>query len=261
MPLAYVALGGNLGDVAETFLRAQSLLDETPGIRVLKVSRRYRTAPVGTESGAAYLNAAMALQTDLPPLGLLDQLQSIESACGRIRTTHWGPRTLDLDLLLYDELVLDHPRLRIPHPACWYRRFVLDPLAEIAGDVMHPGKRLQITALREQLLPRPLPIAVCGTSTARLNHLLEELAPRFPQVRLLATTPQNFTAAANPDAHPAITRPALILCLPTDDEAADSFAAFENLPPLPRLDLTEHGDIPTAIADVLTAALDAPVPQ
>jgi hypothetical protein len=104
---------------------------------------------------------------------LLARLLAVETELGRVRTTRWGPRTVDLDLLMFGNVVLDDgPALRVPHPACWYRRFVLDPLVEIAPDVVHPEKHLTIRDLRQRLLLRPLPVAVIA-GTDDLDFLAE----------------------------------------------------------------------------------------
>lgn len=137
-PNAWIALGSNLGDRRQHLDTALRRLADH-GIQVVRVSSYHETAPVGGPPGQdAYLNAAAALATDLDPQRLLDILQTIEQEAGRVRLEHWGPRTLDLDLLLYDERIIRTPTLEVPHPRMHERRFVLEPLAEIAPDVVHP---------------------------------------------------------------------------------------------------------------------------
>jgi 2-amino-4-hydroxy-6-hydroxymethyldihydropteridine diphosphokinase len=142
MNLAYVALGANLGDPASTVRAAFGALANLPESRVVHCSSLYRTAPVGLTDQPEFVNAVAALQTTLAPESLLDALLDIESRFGRIRAEKNGPRTLDLDLLLYNDQVVDLPRLTLPHPRLHLRAFVLYPLAEIAPDLVLPGRGL-----------------------------------------------------------------------------------------------------------------------
>ena len=140
MNLAYVALGANLGDPASTVRAAFGALANLPESRVVHCSSLYRTAPVGLTDQPEFVNAVAALETTLAPESLLDALLDIESRFGRIRAEKNGPRTLDLDLLLYNDQTLDLPRLTLPHPRLHLRAFVLYPLAEIAPDLALPGR-------------------------------------------------------------------------------------------------------------------------
>ncbi|MFN0199281.1 MAG: 2-amino-4-hydroxy-6-hydroxymethyldihydropteridine diphosphokinase [Planctomycetaceae bacterium] len=180
---AWIALGGNLGDVDSTIAQALQLLNDTPGIALLSSSTMHRTAPVGDNAGTPFGNAVAHLATDLEPLELLNRLQEIETQLGRVRTMRWGPRTLDLDLLLYGDEVIDHPRLQIPQPACWYRRFVLDPWVEIGAYVIHSVKRLTIGELRARLLVRPLSFTLVGGSLKQRDELLRTLNRQFPKIQ------------------------------------------------------------------------------
>jgi 2-amino-4-hydroxy-6-hydroxymethyldihydropteridine diphosphokinase len=136
---AYVALGSNLGDRAAQLTRALAALRATPGIEVAAVSSLFETEPVGGPPQGAYLNAAVALRTRLSPHALLARLHEIEAAAGRRRAAERdGPRTLDLDLLLYGEEKIDEPELALPHPRLHERAFVLEPLQEIAPQARHP---------------------------------------------------------------------------------------------------------------------------
>ena len=128
---AFVALGANLGDAAQTLRGAFKALDEVPGVRVVRGSSLYRTAPVES-TGPDYFNAVAEVSTSLTAPALLDALQAIEQQAGRERPYRNAPRTLDLDLLLYGGARIDSPRLTVPHPRMWARAFVLVPLAEIA---------------------------------------------------------------------------------------------------------------------------------
>lgn len=137
---AYVGLGSNLEQPEEQLLRALDELSRLPGTRLSASSGLYRNPPMGPVPQPDYVNAVAALETGLSPLELLDGLQAIEQAHGRVRIERWGPRTLDLDLLLYAERVIDEPRLQVPHPGLHERPFVLYPLAEIAPGLIIPGR-------------------------------------------------------------------------------------------------------------------------
>jgi pantoate--beta-alanine ligase len=139
MSQALLALGSNLGDRAAALDRAVELLRQVAEITVLRVSKWHETDPVGGPARqGAYLNGAALIETSLEPHALLRELQRIEAELGRIRSERWGPRTIDLDLLLYDALVLDTANLTIPHPRMSQRRFVLAPAAEIAPEMLDP---------------------------------------------------------------------------------------------------------------------------
>jgi 2-amino-4-hydroxy-6-hydroxymethyldihydropteridine diphosphokinase len=138
MPSVLIGLGSNLGDRAATLERALQQLGASSEIVVTRHSAWHETAPVGGPSQPAFLNGAATIETSLAPDALLDRLHGIEQSLGRLRHEHWGPRTLDLDMLLYDQLVLDTPRLVLPHPRMAFRRFVVEPAAEIVGDWVHP---------------------------------------------------------------------------------------------------------------------------
>ena len=136
MALAYIGLGSNLGDRAAHLHAALDRLGTYGTVEA--VSPFLETDPVGYAEQPRFLNAAVRLRTTLPPDDLLRGLLSIETALGRVRTVRWGPRTIDLDLLLYDDLVRDDPGLTVPHPRLHERRFVLEPLVAIAPDAVHP---------------------------------------------------------------------------------------------------------------------------
>ena len=141
MTRAYVGLGANLGDREGTLRRALDLLGEEPGIEVVALSELRETDPVGVVDQPPFLNGAAALDTSLSARGLLDALLSVELALGRVRDgTRWGPRTVDLDLLVYGDEVVDEPGLRIPHPRLHERRFALEPLADLDPALVVPGR-------------------------------------------------------------------------------------------------------------------------
>lgn len=137
---AFVALGANLGDPVAQILRALSELCRLPASRLLASSSLYRSRPVGGPAQPDYVNAVARLTTLLPPRELLRHCLAIEAHHGRRRDGRNTPRTLDLDLLLYDGLIMHEPGLTLPHPRMHERGFVLQPLAEIAPDVIIPGR-------------------------------------------------------------------------------------------------------------------------
>lgn len=136
---AYVGLGANIGDPSAQLRAALRSLDQLPGTRVIARSRLYRSPPWGLVEQPAFVNAVAALSTQLSASDLLAALLTIERAAGRERRERWGPRVLDLDLLLHDQSELDLPGLRLPHPQLHRRAFVLVPLAEIAPGLEIPG--------------------------------------------------------------------------------------------------------------------------
>ncbi|MCP1375532.1 2-amino-4-hydroxy-6-hydroxymethyldihydropteridine diphosphokinase [Dyella lutea] len=138
---AYVALGSNLGDSRATLVGAAEALAALPGSRLAGISRIYRTPPWGRRDQPDFLNAVVRLRTTLEPHDLLDALMAIERRFGRTRDgERWGPRTLDLDLLHVDGVVLDEPQLTLPHPRMGERAFVLLPLADLAPELELPGQ-------------------------------------------------------------------------------------------------------------------------
>lgn len=183
---ACISLGGNIGDVADTFRKALRQLENTPGIAHVEASSLYQSAPVGADAGSTFLNAAATLDTSLTPIELLRLLQQIENLHQRIRETHWGPRTLDLDLILFGDQTVATPELTIPHPHCWYRRFVVDPLAEVAPEARHPEFELSVSQLRDFLYTNDFHIAVRGPDDVltRLPELNRNFSSEFPGVLL-----------------------------------------------------------------------------
>src|SRR5258708_10106099 len=121
MPRCSLSLGGNLGNVSQTFDRALEALRDAEDASIVAVSGRHETQPVGEPAGA-FLNAAVEIQTELAPLALLDLLPAIEHRLGRVRTVHWGPRTLHPHLFVFGSEIIDTPRRTVPPPAAWYPR-------------------------------------------------------------------------------------------------------------------------------------------
>ncbi len=138
---AYLGLGSNLGDSDSLLTKAVHALVDHPRIFVTGVSRRYRTAAVGLEDQPDFLNLVVSVVTPLGPFELLDACQTLERDAGRVRTVRWGPRTLDVDVLWYDGTFIEHERLQVPHPRMEERRFVLEPLADLAPGLMLGGGR------------------------------------------------------------------------------------------------------------------------
>ncbi|MEW6444937.1 MAG: 2-amino-4-hydroxy-6-hydroxymethyldihydropteridine diphosphokinase [Pseudomonadota bacterium] len=139
MARAWIGLGANLGDPVAQVRRAISALGQAPRTRLLRTSSLYRSPPMGPSDQPEYVNAVAEIETALDPDALLDALQGIENAFGRVRLRRWGERVIDLDILVYDRLQLRHERLILPHPGIAERAFVLRPLAELAPDLDIPG--------------------------------------------------------------------------------------------------------------------------
>lgn len=236
MAACYVGLGGNVGDVREAFREAVRRLRST-GLDVTSLSGLYRTAAVGEQAGPPFLNAAIAVRTTLEPEPVLDLLQEVEQSLGRTRELHWGPRTIDLDLLLFESRIMQTPRLTLPHPACWYRRFVLDPLAEIAGSQLHPERRLTIRELRDRLQIRPLHVVLAGGDRTLREQLTCEINRRFGgQVEI--------------DALSASPEPAFTFCFPD--------SRLDDVPPASLVQIVESVDAVSFVRDILQAATDIP---
>jgi 2-amino-4-hydroxy-6-hydroxymethyldihydropteridine diphosphokinase len=186
--LAFIGLGSNLGDRKAHLDGAVSALKERADIKVRAVSSHHETRPVGGPAGqAAFLNAAATLETTLDPQSLLLGLQEVETRLGRVRTSRWGERTLDLDLLLFGDEIIDTPNLTVPHLWLGLRRFVLAPLAEIAAKAVDPLTRLPVRELLANLDRRPSFVALapsvadpvlCGELARRLE------AVSFPRLEL-----------------------------------------------------------------------------
>ena len=140
MTLAYVGIGANLGPREETLRRAVDLLGRADGVEVVGVSELRETDPVGVIDQPLFLNGAVAIETMLPARALLDLLLKIERSLGRVRGERWGPRIVDLDLLVYENGVVDEPGLHVPHPRLHERRFALEPLADLNPELEIPGR-------------------------------------------------------------------------------------------------------------------------
>jgi len=164
MPLAFVGLGSNLGDRLATLRAAAHAIADHPSVRVLlprDAAALYETSPVGGPPGQpGFLNSALRLETSLSAFALLEVAQSIETSLGRTRGRRWEARVIDIDLLLFGERVVDSPMLTLPHPRLHERRFVLEPLSELAGDLIHPVLGISITTLADTMRHAGVPDAV-----------------------------------------------------------------------------------------------------
>jgi len=228
---ALIAIGGNQGDVQETIDTALQQLDCEPDIAVTNISRVYQTVPMGAQAGDGFLNAACEITFERTPVELLDVLQEIEQRLNRVRTIRWGPRPIDLDIIGIEDQLIHTERLIVPHPACWYRRFVLDPSYDIAPDWTHPQLENTVADLLRQIQERPLAIAVEASTDTK--EVRDWLASGFSE---------NVRVVSN-------------------DDLPEAFAIFT----------TEESNEPRAIQlseeswqqtlqDALTAMLDEPIP-
>jgi 2-amino-4-hydroxy-6-hydroxymethyldihydropteridine diphosphokinase len=152
MTQVFVALGANLEDPKTQLDNAVAALSALAEHQSLKVSPYYGSTPMGDVVQPDYINAVASFETSLTPIALLDTLQEIENTQGRVRKERWGPRTLDLDLLLYGDAIIDEPRLKVPHYGMKERSFVLVPLAAIAPDLVLPCKTPLRSLISEKFL-------------------------------------------------------------------------------------------------------------
>jgi 2-amino-4-hydroxy-6-hydroxymethyldihydropteridine diphosphokinase len=151
MALAYVGLGSNLSDPEKQIKHAVALLSHIKNTKLSDLSSLYFSRPMGPQDQPDYMNAVAALQTELSPLELLDELQAVENKAGRVRKDNrWGARILDLDILLFDNDIINHQRLTVPHYGLELREFVLLPLAEISPELMLPNGK-SILALSQDI--------------------------------------------------------------------------------------------------------------
>ena len=147
----YIGFGSNIGDRQSFIKQALHFLSDTNGIKINKISSLYETEPVGNVEQGKFLNGVVSIETHHSPQTLLNILKTIEFNVGRQHRMHWGPREIDMDLLIYGDLCLHTPELIIPHPEMHLRRFVLVPLAEIASNLIHPVLKKSIQFLLNHL--------------------------------------------------------------------------------------------------------------
>lgn len=153
MERVFLGLGSNIGHRAANVKRACRLIDQIEGVRLVRTSSLIETKPVGHEDQPDFINGVVEIETTLPPRGLLTEIKRIEHEMGRVETFRYGPRLIDIDILLFGDRIIDGPGLTIPHPRMHERLFVLGPLAEIAPEAVHPVLRKTILELYEALPP------------------------------------------------------------------------------------------------------------
>ena len=172
-----IGCGANEGARREQLNQAIDMLRFMPGVRLIDVSQFLETLPVGGPPGQSpYLNAACLIETTFKPAEVLDMLLAVENTLHRSRETRWGPRTIDLDLLLYDDCVLKTECLQVPHPRMTTRRFVLEPAAAIAADLKHPVAGCTIRELLENISERHLHVAVVGVPGSGAPEIADAVA-------------------------------------------------------------------------------------
>lgn len=157
MEYSYIGIGSNQGNSIELIKKALKLINSVNGVKVIRVAPVYRTEPIGYAVQPWFYNTVAEVQVDISPFELLDTLLGIEKALGRVRSVRWGPRTIDLDILLFGEKRIQTPRLTVPHPRMAQRAFVMVPLAHLIPDRVIQGKRVKETAeflLKEQKIER-----------------------------------------------------------------------------------------------------------
>ncbi|MDA8106255.1 MAG: 2-amino-4-hydroxy-6-hydroxymethyldihydropteridine diphosphokinase [Nitrospiraceae bacterium] len=152
MSIAYIGIGSNVGNRRYHCLKAVELLEQN-GQKVSKISSLYETEPWGVKDQPPFINMAVEIETAFPPKKLLGLLKKIEKKMGRKKTVRWGPRVIDLDILFYDDLTVNDDDLVIPHPFMHIRAFVLEPLSEIAPEIVHPVLRKKVAALLRENTP------------------------------------------------------------------------------------------------------------
>jgi len=193
MPLCLIALGSNLGDRSRALEEAVARLGRCRELRLVATSPWVETRAVGGPPGQPpYLNAAAVLETSLGPEAVLGLMQGMEQEMGRQRGERWAPRTIDLDLLLYDQVVRSGPPPVLPHPRMAWRRFVLEPAAAVAGEMIHPEIGWTVRRLLEHLNTPPCYLAICGVAGSGKTSLARQVAQESG-ARLLAapSTPGN----------------------------------------------------------------------
>lgn len=241
-----IALGGNSGTTETMFQHAVQWLShatDSPATAVL--SRTFRTAPVGAAAGNEFLNAAAIVESELPALEFLRMLQDVENRLGRTRAVRWGPRTLDLDLLLADSQVIDSHELLLPHPALWYRTFVLSSAVEIAGAWQHPLFDETLQSLWSRLQQRPLHVSLQLSAT---------LPPDTLSLSLLQQTLHSETSGVTWTQQAADTDFAQVMLWPASPlQPAYSYAVPQHRTRTISLYVQDHADALVQLQQLRTA--------
>ena len=180
MTLAVISLGGNVGDVVSAFDSANHALSQLDELHDLRTASVHRSEPMGEAAGSTFWNSASSFETSLSAEQLLDRLQAIEDDNGRKRTVRWGPRTLDLDLIFYGDQIINTPRLCVPHPHFFFRRFVVSPADEIVPDAVDPISGHTIRQFHERLSQRPFRILL--SKKIDIESVRTEFETSFPFV-------------------------------------------------------------------------------
>jgi 2-amino-4-hydroxy-6-hydroxymethyldihydropteridine diphosphokinase len=201
MATALLGLGSNLGNREETLRSALTAIDALPDVRVRRASELYKTRPLGGPAGQdEFFNAAATIETKTPPLQLLDEMQDIETRHGRTPASErWAARPLDIDLLIYDDEVMEMPMLTLPHPRMTYRRFVLQPAVEIAPRTLHPVIGWPIERLLLHLNSASDRVAIVSPSAKYRQFFADFIAKKFnarPAERSTFATAEQFWPAA-----------------------------------------------------------------
>jgi 2-amino-4-hydroxy-6-hydroxymethyldihydropteridine diphosphokinase len=220
MPRCLLAVGANLGDRSATLDQALAKISELHQTQVLARSQWHETSPVGGPAGqASFLNGAILLDCELSPHELATSLQQIELSLGRDRHVRWDARTIDIDILLFGDSVIDTSELQVPHPRMSFRQFVLRPAVEIAGEMIHPGSGWTLASLLRQLTSGPRRIALICQENELRSWLEEKISQHVATDRanlaaieltsgdLLGGEPANLTICVNTPA--GVVGPAL----------------------------------------------------
>jgi 2-amino-4-hydroxy-6-hydroxymethyldihydropteridine diphosphokinase len=228
MPDALIALGSNVGDRSSQLGAALDGVAQLARTQLVALSRWHSTPPVGGPAGqGGFLNGAALIRTDQPPQKLLAELKEIETSLGRIRAERWAARTIDLDLLLYGGLQLVSPELTLPHPRMAFRRFVLEPAAEVAPWMVHSESRWTVAALLTHLDSTATAILVAGDDARWRDWLTGKLRASCPEA---AAHIAAWTASAGQP--PARQRPRLLLGPePAPGVASAQWRRMLDLPP------------------------------